>query len=71
MSDSALQLRFAGGETCEGTLTSLDSTGFAATCTLPGGDVRTVQADWTVSDGTVAGTISTTAAAPEAPERSR
>ena len=59
VADSALQLRFAGGATCEGTLTSLDESGFAGACTLPGGTSRTVHADWTVSDGTVAGTIST------------
>ena len=59
VSDSALQLRFASGATCEGTLTSLDGSGFAGTCTLPGGGTRSVHADWTVSSGRVAGTIST------------
>ena len=62
-SDSALQLRLPGGAICEGTLTSLDQTGFAGSCSLSGGGTRTVQAAWTVSDGTVAGTISATAAA--------
>ncbi len=67
VADSALQLRFAGGTTCEGTLTSLDESGFAGTCTLPGGSSRTVRADWTVSSGTVAGTISATGDGPETP----
>jgi sulfoxide reductase heme-binding subunit YedZ len=62
-SDSALQVRFPGGALCEGTLTSLDRTGFTGSCALAGSGTRTVQADWTVSDGTVAGTITTTAAA--------
>jgi hypothetical protein len=62
VADSALQLRFASGTTCEGTLTSLDERGFAGTCTLPGGTARTVHANWTVSNGTVAGTISTSGA---------
>jgi methionine sulfoxide reductase heme-binding subunit len=60
VSDSALQLRFPGGTMCEGTLTALDQTGFTGSCSLPGGGTRTVQADWTVSDGAVAGTITTT-----------
>jgi len=60
VSDSALQLRFPSGTTCEGTLSTLDDTGFTGTCSLPGGGTRTVQGNWTVSDGTVAGTISTT-----------
>jgi len=59
VSDSALQIRFAGGTTCEGTLTSLDERGFTGTCALPDGGSRTVRADWTVSSGTVTGTIST------------
>jgi hypothetical protein len=63
VSDSALQLQFASGTTCEGTLTALDDTGFAGTCSLPGGGTRTVEAAWTVSDGTVAGTITTTGGA--------
>jgi hypothetical protein len=63
VSDSALQLQFASGTTCEGTLTALDTTGFTGTCSLPGGGTRTVEANWTVSDGTVAGTISTTGGA--------
>ena len=62
-SDSALQVRFPGGALCEGTLTSLDQTGFTGSCALAGSGTRTVQADWTVSDRTVAGTITTTAAA--------
>jgi len=57
--DRALQLRFAGGATCEGTLTSLDETGFSGTCNLPNGSTQTVQSTWTVSNGTVAGRIST------------
>jgi sulfoxide reductase heme-binding subunit YedZ len=60
VSDSALQLRFADGTRCEGTLTSLDERGFAGSCTLPGGTTRTVRADWTVSNGSVTGSISTT-----------
>ena len=63
VADSALQLRFAGGTTCEGTLSSLDERGFTGTCTLPGGATRTVHSDWTVSTGTVAGTISTSGGA--------
>ncbi len=59
VSDSAFQMRFAGGATCEGTLTSLDERGFTGTCTPPSGDTRTVHADWTVSGGTVSGSIST------------
>jgi hypothetical protein len=65
--DSALQLRFAGGTTCEGTLTSLDERGFTGTCTLPGGGTRSVHSDWTVSNGTVDGTISTTNGGSSAP----
>ena len=61
VADSALQLRFASGTTCEGTLTTLDDTGFTGTCSLPGGGTRTVRVEWTVSDGAVDGTISTTA----------
>ncbi len=60
VSDTALQLRFPNGTTCEGTLTALDDTGFTGTCTLPGGGTRTVTSTWTVSNGTVEGTISTT-----------
>ena len=67
VADSALQLRFAGGTTCEGTLSSLDERGFTGTCTLPGGATRTVHSDWTVSNGTVDGTISTTAGSSAAP----
>ena len=59
VSDSALQVRFPSGTTCEGTLTALDQSGFSGTCDLPGGVTRTVRATWTVSDGTVSGTIST------------
>jgi sulfoxide reductase heme-binding subunit YedZ len=62
VADSALQVRFPGGTTCEGTLTALDQTGFTGSCALPGGGTRTVQAAWTVSDGTVDGTITTTGA---------
>ncbi len=64
VSDSAFQMLFAGGATCEGTLISLDERGFTGTCTPPGGEPRTVHADWTVSSGTVAGSISTTADSP-------
>jgi len=67
VSDSSLQLRFAGGTTCEGTLTSLDERGFTGTCTLPGGGARTVHSDWTISNGTVIGTISTTGGASTTP----
>ncbi len=63
VADSALQLRFAGGATCEGTLTSLDETGFSGTCNLPDGSTQTVQSTWTVSNGTVAGRISTAGSA--------
>ena len=59
VSDSALQMRFPGGTTCEGTLTALDQSGFSGTCNLPDGTTRTVQASWTVADGSVSGTIST------------
>lgn len=62
VADSALQMRFAGGTTCEGAVTSLDERGFTGSCTLPGGGTRTVHADWTASSGKVAGTISSTAA---------
>jgi hypothetical protein len=60
VADTALQMRFPDGTTCEGTLNSLDDRGFTGTCTLPDGGIRTVQAAWTVSSGTVSGTISTT-----------
>ncbi len=60
VADNALQLRFASGATCEGTLTALDDSGFTGTCTMPGGGTRTVTSTWTVSNGTVDGTISTT-----------
>lgn len=58
VSDSALQVRFPGGTTCEGTVTALDESGFSGTCDLPNGGTRTVQASWTVSDGSLSGTIS-------------
>jgi sulfoxide reductase heme-binding subunit YedZ len=61
VADSALQVRFVGGTACEGTVTSLDERGFTGNCTLPGGGTRTVHADWTVSSGTVTGTMSSTA----------
>jgi sulfoxide reductase heme-binding subunit YedZ len=61
VADNALTVRFAGGTTCEGQVTSLDDRGFAGTCTLPGGAVRTIKADWTVANGTVSGTVSSTA----------
>ncbi len=67
VADSALQLRFAGGATCEGTLTSLDERGFTGTCTLPGGATRTVRSSWTVSNGSVDGTISTSGGVSAAP----
>ena len=60
VADTALQLRFASGTICEGTLTALDDAGFTGTCTLPGGGTRTVTSTWTVSNDTVDGTISTT-----------
>jgi sulfoxide reductase heme-binding subunit YedZ len=60
VADTAIQLQFASGTICEGTLTALDDTGFTGTCTLPGGGTRTVSSTWTVSNGTVDGTISTT-----------
>ena len=60
VADTALQLRFASGTICEGTLTALDDTGFTGICTLPGGGTRTVTSTWTVSNDTVDGTISTT-----------
>jgi len=59
VADSALQLQFPSGTICEGTLTALDDTGFTGTCTLPSGGTRTVTSTWTVSNGTVEGTIST------------
>ena len=59
VSDTALQLRFPNGTTCEGTLSALDNSGFTGTCTLPDGGTRTVTSTWTVSNGTVEGTIST------------
>lgn len=59
VADSALQMRFPGGTTCEGTLTALDQNGFSGTCDLPNGGTQTVRASWTVSDGTVSGTLST------------
>jgi hypothetical protein len=61
VSDSALQVRFPGGATCDGTLSRLDQTGFAGTCSIPGSGTRAVSSTWTVSDGTVAGTIATSA----------
>lgn len=60
VSDSALQVRFADGTLCEGTLTALDASGFSGTCDLPDGGIGTVKADWEVSDGTVTGSISAT-----------
>jgi sulfoxide reductase heme-binding subunit YedZ len=63
VADNALQLRFASGTSCEGTVSSLDTRGFAGTCTLPGGGVRTVRGDWAVSNGNVSGTISTSTGA--------
>lgn len=65
VTDSALQMLFAGGATCEGTLSALDERGFTGTCTPSGGEARTVHAEWTVSQGTVAGSISTTPASTE------
>ncbi len=59
--DSALQMRFANGVLCEGTLTALDTTGFTGTCAASGGATRTVSADWTVADSTVTGTLKTAA----------
>ena len=59
VSDSVLQVRFPSGTTCEGTLTALDQSGFSGSCELPGGVTRKVRATWTVSGGTVSGTIST------------
>jgi methionine sulfoxide reductase heme-binding subunit len=64
--DSALQMRFANGALCEGSLTALDTTGFTATCAVPGGATRTVSADWTVADSIVTGTLSTAAEATDA-----
>jgi sulfoxide reductase heme-binding subunit YedZ len=58
VSDSALQLRL-GSTTCDGTLTALDGTGFTGTCSLPGGGTRTVEADWIVTNDSVAGTLTT------------
>jgi len=59
VADSALQLRFADGTRCEGTLLALDDRGFRGRCTLPGGDTRSVRAEWSVANGAVDGTIST------------
>ncbi len=66
IADSALQLGFADGATCEGSLTALDQSGFAGTCALPDGGTRTVKANWTVSDTSVTGTISTVDTTPPA-----
>jgi hypothetical protein len=62
VSDTALQIRYADGTICEGTLSALDDTGFTGTCTLPGGGTRTVTSTWTVSNGAVEGTVSTAGA---------
>lgn len=59
VADNALQLRFADATVCEGTLTSLDERGFTGSCALPGGGSRIVHAVWTVSNGSVSGTITT------------
>ena len=63
VSDNALQLRFANGRLCQGTLTSMDERGFAGTCNLPGGASQSVRASWTVSQGRVSGSLSTASAA--------
>ncbi len=68
VTDSALQVRFAGSTPCEGTITSLDERGFTGSCTLPGGGTRTVRADWTVSGSTVSGTISSSTSGSASPE---
>ena len=65
VADSALQVRFSDGTACEGTLTALDDSGFAGTCSLPDGTNRAVSATWTVSGGMVSGTIATAAASPQ------
>lgn len=59
VTDSALQMRFANGRLCEGSLTALDASGFSGTCELPDGQTSTVHADWVVADSTVTGTLST------------
>lgn len=59
VTDSALQLRFANGKLCEGSLTALDTSGFSGTCELADGETGTVRADWAVADSTVTGTLST------------
>ena len=65
VSDNALQVRFPGGATCDGTVSRLDETGFTGTCSITGAGTRAVRSTWTVSDGSVAGTISTSAAGSE------
>ncbi len=62
VADDVLQVRFPGGAVCQGSLTALDQAGFTGTCSIPSGGSRTVHADWTVSNGTVAGTITTAGA---------
>jgi hypothetical protein len=61
VSDNALQMRFADGSLCEGSLTALDTSGFSGTCDLPDGRTESVDADWVVADSTVTGTFSTAA----------
>jgi sulfoxide reductase heme-binding subunit YedZ len=46
------------GQVCAGTVTATRSTGFDATCRMPGGSRRQVSADWSLSGGSkLSGTI--------------
>jgi sulfoxide reductase heme-binding subunit YedZ len=56
VTDTALQLRL-GTELCSGRLTSLDTGGFGARCTMPDGSARSVTATWTIDNDAVSGQL--------------
>jgi hypothetical protein len=56
---TALQLRFTGknGAACSGTVSQLDTSGFAGTCRFGDGTTQPVSASWQVHGRTIAGRL--------------
>jgi sulfoxide reductase heme-binding subunit YedZ len=58
ITDTSLQVKdVASGALCTGTVTRVGGTGFAGTCSFPGGRVRAVSGSWSVSGSGVSGSL--------------
>jgi DMSO/TMAO reductase YedYZ heme-binding membrane subunit len=54
---TALQIRFSDGAGCVGTVSRIDTSGFAGSCSTPDGHSRTVQGTWSVVSDVVRGRL--------------